>query len=68
MFLPFVVQDKGFCPVRPGAEEVKLKCDPRIEAGYFNEVEPMFIAIGQIAKICDKIPVHVIFGHDTDLT
>ena len=60
-------QNEGLCPIHPGAEKVKVKCPPVLEASYYREHESNFAATENVAKACGQLPIHAIFGTNSDV-
>lgn len=57
----------GLYRVKEEGEEVATKVDKLEEGKTYVEFEPTFAALNQIAVVCRKIPLHVIFGSVNDL-
>ncbi|KAJ3540310.1 hypothetical protein NM688_g6244 [Phlebia brevispora] len=59
--------EKGLRPIREGSLQVTLKCPKPLEAqAYDVDPESLFLALDRIQELCDKRPIHVIFGEIHD--
>lgn len=61
------LQEKGLYRPDPSSPKVRLKCEGDLEAGYYREVEPNWVATERIERICHHVPIHAIFGGPTPL-
>lgn len=59
----------GMCQA-PGAPPgfVSTKCDKMEEANNYGDVENTYEATEQIERVCERVPIHVIFGEHVDMT
>ncbi|KAJ3548315.1 hypothetical protein NM688_g5314 [Phlebia brevispora] len=56
----------GLRPLCPGSQKVTTKCDRLHEAESFTEQQTMFHAAEQIERLCDYVPIHLIYGAHND--
>ncbi|KAJ7443108.1 Alpha/beta hydrolase family-domain-containing protein [Mycena latifolia] len=47
--------------------EVVLKCDRRQEAMAFPDVQPHFDAVEELARVCQAVPVHLVWANRSHL-
>ncbi|KAJ7204123.1 Alpha/beta hydrolase fold-1 [Mycena pura] len=43
-------------------DTVALKCDRRLEALAFPDVHPHFAAVGEFARMCHAVPIHLVWA------
>lgn len=61
--------DSDFCRWRQehgladaDGDAVALKCDRRLEALAFPDVHPHFAAVGEFARMCHAVPIHLVWA------
>ncbi|KAF5369224.1 hypothetical protein D9757_010026 [Collybiopsis confluens] len=59
--------DHGLYQKSPSSDEVALKCDRKQEAVSYPDVDGHFEATLELARVCHALPVHIIWGGNTDL-
>ncbi|KZP10084.1 alpha/beta-hydrolase [Athelia psychrophila] len=51
----------------PTSARIVPKCNIKSENGCYLDIESTLDAMGQIAKVCQNVPIHAIFGERSDV-
>ncbi|KAJ3556719.1 hypothetical protein NM688_g1863 [Phlebia brevispora] len=58
----------GLRPIHDGSPQLTLKCPKHLEAGSLNvPAETIISAMEEIERLCEKVPIHILFGEYDDL-